>query len=248
MYSWRNYTHKVKKYFKFSNKEWLQILVTTLVSAFILSFTDWGVKTFDISIGFMNLFNTFLIVFLVLLVQESVHRLVALLAGYKVEYKLWWPGLVIGFVVIFFSNGALKLLAPGGIVVSHLAIHRIGKFRYGPNYNTIGWIAMTGPLSNIFMGIVFKILSGVAPNAPLFTEAANICVLFAIFNMLPIPPLNGHQLFFGSRYIYMFVAGAVIAAGAGLYFLGTIGTILSALIVGVIAAALYFVFVDKQFN
>ncbi|MFC1753855.1 hypothetical protein ACFL96_10770 [Thermoproteota archaeon] len=247
MHSWKNYKAKVKKYFKFSNKEIGSLVFTILVCAFILSFTEWGVTEFNARLGFLNFFNTALIVLVVLLVQESVHRLFALLVGYQVEYKHWTVGLVVCLVLVFFSNGSLKFLIPGGILISHLAVHRIGKFRYGPNYNTMGWIAMTGPLSNLFLAILFKVLSGVAPNEAIFLKAMNIALLFAIFNMLPIPPLNGHQLFFGSRYIYLFVIGAVVAAAAGLYYMAVVGTILAALIFGAVCIVLYFVFVDKMF-
>jgi len=248
MYSWRNFTDKMRRYFKFSTKEILSMLLTTVVLAFILSFREWGIDQFNIVSGFFNLFNTILIVLAILLVQESCHRIFGLIAGHQVEYRHWTIGLVIGLFIAFFSNGYLRFLAPGGIAVHHLVVHRLGKFRYGPNYNTMGWIAMTGPLSNIFMAIVFKLLAGVAPNSALFMKAMEIAILFAIFNMLPIPPLNGHQLFFGSRYIYVLVLGGVVAAGAGLYFMGVIGTIISAIIFGMIAMMLYFVFVDKNWG
>ena len=245
MYSWCNYKHKVSKYFKFSSQEILGMLFTIVVCAFIMSFTKWGTTEFDLNMGLFNFFNTALIVLVILIVQESVHRLVALLGGYQVQYKPWKLGLAIGLVLAFFSNGSFTFIAPGGIMVTHLAVHRIGKFRYGPNYKNIGWIAMTGPLACVFMAIIFKILSGVAPNSPLFLSAMNISILFAVIGLLPIPPLNGHQLFFGSRYIYIGVCGMVLAASGALYFMGVFGAIISALIFGVLAMILYFVFVDK---
>ena len=246
MYSWRNYKHKVSKYFKFSLQEILGMLFTIIVCAFIMSFTKWGTTKFNLGMGLFNFFNTALIVLMILVVQESIHRLVALLAGYQVKYKPWKLGLIIGLVLVFFSNGSLTFIVPGGIVVTHLAVHRIGKFRYGPNYNNIGWIAMTGPIACILMAIIFKLLSYITPNSLLFISAMNIAILFAVIGLLPIPPLNGHQLFFGSRYIYIGVCGLVLAAAGALYFMGVFGTILSALIFGALAMILYFVFVDKQ--
>ncbi|MBU0461626.1 MAG: hypothetical protein KJ574_03500 [Nanoarchaeota archaeon] len=248
MYSWRNYVDKVKTYFKFSKTEIFSLLLTIIVSAFILSFNEWGVKEFNLNYGLFNLFNTILIITVVLLVQESVHRLFALLGGYQVEYKHWTLGLIVGILLVFFSNGVLVFLAPGGILISHLAIHRIGRMTYGPNYKTMGWIAMTGSLSNIFLAILFKIFASVASNSPLFTKAMHIAILFALFNMIPFPPFNGHQLFFGSRYIYMFIAGFVIASSSALYFLSVAGTIISAILFGAMAILLYFVFVDKKFT
>jgi Zn-dependent protease len=37
-------------------------------------------------------------------------------------------------------------------------------------------------------------------------------VLFLIISMIPIPPLDGSKIYFGSRMTYMFVMPAIIAA------------------------------------
>ena len=129
MYSYTNFADKLRRYFKFSKKEAWMLFATILVSAFVLSFNEWGTGRFNLTAGLMNLFNTFLIVALVLLVQESSHRIYALLAGYKVEYKSWNIGLGITLLLAVFTNGALRFVAPGGIDVHHLKIHRLGRFR-----------------------------------------------------------------------------------------------------------------------
>ena len=69
---------------------------------------------------------------------------------------------------------------------------------------------------------------------------------FAIFNMIPFPPLNGHQLFYASRYLYVFCAGAIVACAGVLFFLPIAGTIISALIFGAVMATMYFVHIDKN--
>lgn len=246
MYSWKNYKHKVQKYYKFSKSEMISLAITIPVLAFVVSFTEWGTTEFNISMGLFNFFNALLIVTAIILVQESAHKLFALTAGHRTEYKHWTIGLVIALVIVFFSNGMIKFMAAGGILMTHMAVHRIGRFRYGPNFNVMGWIAMTGPLSNIFLAIVFKLLASVAPNAAIFAKAMNIAILFAVFNMIPFPPFNGHQLFFGSRYIYIMVLGFIIGAGASLYYFGVVGTIVAAILFGILAAILYFRFVDEM--
>lgn len=63
------------------------------------------------------------------------------------------------------------------------------------------WIAIAGPLSNLFTAIVFGLIFRFIPGASNITLAAeslvllvSINVMLAIFNLLPIPPLDGSTL------------------------------------------------------
>ena len=79
--------------------------------------------------------------------------------------------------------------------------------------------ALAGPLSNIIMAIIFMLLANVFNVAMIYTNglivtqvamlfftfAAQINVSLAIFNLIPIPPLDGSKiisLFIPSKYYY----------------------------------------------
>ena len=208
---------KTKKYYKFSPAEVRSIIVTIFVLAFIISFGDWGKgETVDVWYGLMNLINAILVVTLSLLVHLSAKKIAALHVGFRAEYTMWTFGLLFGVMIIFVSTAWGKpvwILLAGGIMLQHLAGHRIGFFRYDVNYYEVGWISMIGPLSNIFLAIMFKALSAVTTNA-LITKAITFNLLFALYNALPIPPLDGSRMFFGSRMVYAlgfcFILAAVI--------------------------------------
>lgn len=59
-------------------------------------------------------------------------------------------------------------------------------------------VALAGPLTNILLAILASVLlnlSGQTALAPLFYVMGTINLLLAIFNLLPIPPLDGSKVF-----------------------------------------------------
>ena len=68
-----------------------------------------------------------------------------------------------------------------------------------------GKIAMAGPLSNLILAVVFGILlrllsfAGYSANSPIymfFSFIVYINILLAIFNLVPLPPLDGSKVLF----------------------------------------------------
>ena len=236
---------KLKKYFMFSREEVKDLIITILILAFIVSFKEWGVKEFDLLVGLKNLFNAVLIMTLVVLIHISAQRVAGLHVGIRVEYRLWWLGLVLGLVFVFVSRGNIWFLAPGGIIFHHLAIHRIGFFRYGINTLTMNSISFMGPLANIALAIVFKILFMFLPNNMLIEKVIFVSLWFAVFNMLPIPPLDGNKMFFHSRAVYVLLFGCILGAALLLSLqISMLLAIIGALLVGV----LFWVYYLKVFE
>ena len=79
------------------------------------------------------------------------------------------------------------------------------------NYRTsMAIVALAGPLSNVLMAILFAIpfrlglmqatmgSGGVIPSAAaLFTQFVFINVVLALFNLIPVPPLDGYKILQG---------------------------------------------------
>jgi len=73
------------------------------------------------------------------------------------------------------------------------------------------WVAFAGPLSNIIIGLVFIILIRLSPILGLssvFVTLAFMIVLInfvlALFNMMPIPPLDGSKILLNLLPIHMY--------------------------------------------
>lgn len=202
---------KIKRYYKFTPYELRGFVIAILVIAFVISFKEWGTTTFDFTAGIKNLFNAILIVALSILIHDMGQRIWGLAIGYRVEFRLWSFGLIIALVITFISNGSLWLIVPSGFLLHHLAGHRLGFFRYGINYFGQAMVALAGPLFTLMLVILLKILSVFSPN-PLIHKAIVFNVIYGVTSLLPIPPLDGSKIYFGSRMLYAFALPAIVVA------------------------------------
>jgi hypothetical protein len=236
MEEWHDIVDKTKRYSNLTPSELRNVIVTILVLAFIIAFREFNL---------INIVSSLIIVSLSILIHLLAQRITGLSIGYLTEYKIWSFGLLFAIIVAFVSNGVVWLLIPGGIIIHHLAGHRIGFARYGLNYLGIGMIALWGSVASIFLAIFFKIVYAVFPLAILH-KAMIFNIALAVYTMLPIPPLNGSRLFFGSRMIYIF---SIASIGGGAILLVTnipvIFSIVGALLIGLVCWLLYYIFFEK---
>jgi len=75
------------------------------------------------------------------------------------------------------------------------------RLRYGPRLgNAI--VALSGPVSNILVAVLFGLLLRLFPAMPLWVDLSLKAIVLvnlylAVFNLLPIPPLDGHSVLLG---------------------------------------------------
>lgn len=240
--------YTVKKYFTFSPEEIKSIIVTVFFLGFMFSFREWGSgASFNVRQGVLNWVNSGLVVLLALLVYISFQRIMAIKKGYKIEYRMWFWGLLAGVIITFVSSGYLPLAFLGTVIIYHLEGHRLGSWRYGLNYKDLGVISMMGPLSLIILALIFKIIS-FASGSVLVDKMVLVCAILACTNMLPIPWIDGGNVFFASRTLWVFSFAGIVAASVLLYFFNNIfGIIFGALVVAIVAAISWFFFFEEGF-
>lgn len=240
-----DFIDKVKRYYKFTPSELKGLIISILVIAFVISFTEWGIAEFNIAIGLKNFLIAILIVGVSLLVHISGQRLWSLAIGYRAEYKMWTLGLVFAVIMAFITNGRFWLLVPSGFIIHHLAGHRLGWFRYDINYWAIGLIALAGPLITVTFIILLKILS-VFTFGTLLQKLIIFNIIYIVYSMLPVPPLDGSKIFFGSRMLYAFSLSGMITASILLYAdIPVLWAITGSLLIGVILWLLYYIFLER---
>ena len=244
----RTYLDTVRRYFWFSKEELKGLAMVVFVFAFIFSFREWGVETFDFFVGLGNLFRAVIIVALGVFIHEAGQRLAAIKVGFKTEVRVWWYGLMAALILCFISGGKLMFFAATGMWIHHMAVHRLGYFRYGPNVQAFGVIALMGPIANILVATLVKFLQvnlHLIPVGSVFAQKFFLFSwLFAVLNLLPIPPLDGSRLLFYSRLTYAFVFGA-IAGYLVLYSIG-IYSYIFALMIGGLVWLLFYIFFERE--
>ncbi len=240
-----NLTDKLSRYFWFSLKEIKYMLITVFVMGLVFSFNNWGYivdgkPIIDASYGLRNLVNGILLAALTLFVHHSVQRIIAINVGFKPEHTLWKTGILVALVVAVISNGVVPFLALSGLMLYHLTGHRLGEYRYGLTLWQKGYIGMAGPVSVMFLAVIFKFMGGTISGDTLVDQAFVFNLWFAGCSLLPIPPIDGSHMFFGNRFMY------VLSAAAGLAFILLITTLsvflslVLAIILAVAAFVLYY--------
>ena len=204
---------RIKRDVRFSMDEVKAIGISALILGFVFAFKDWSIFNFIAAI---------LIVFVSIAFHVYAQKIMGVKVGGSVEYKLWWYGLLASLVLVFISNGKLWwLIVPGGFTASIIAKYRIGKFRYGLNYRAIGIIGLTGPIASIIFASIFKNLNLYTPlSLGLFDKLFIWNLVYAIWTVLPIPPLDGHHTFFAGRLTYVFTAGIILVYSILILFVG----------------------------
>ena len=240
--------YTISKYFKFSADEIRSFIVTAVFLGFMFSFRDWGIDVFDAREGFFNWFNSVIVVAFVLFFYLAAQRLMAIRKGYKVEYKMWFYGMIIALLVTFVTRGYIILGFVGTTIIYHLEGHRLGKFRYGLNYKDLGVISLMGPLAALLLAMFFKVISQFFTASPLVSKMVLVCLLVACVSMIPLPWIDGGNVFFASRLLWVFTFVSILIASVLLYFYSSIlGIIIAAVFIGIICAVIWQVFVEEGF-
>ena len=244
-----NFKDKVNRYFGFDKEEVKGIIIATLIFAFIISYRGWGYgQAFEINVGLINFVNAAIIVLLAILVHESGHKLLGVYHGFKVKTRIWWYGMGLALLICFISRGHIWFLVLSGMTLHHLAIQRLGKFRYGERPVELSMVALAGPLANIILATLLKTMILWFPalpiNAALVHKAFIINWAMAISNLLPIPPLDGIHIFFQSRLFYISIFGFMVGYGILIYF--GIYSWLGALLIAGIAWILFYINFERD--
>ena len=215
-----NMLESPKRHVKYAKEETIAIFICSLISAFVLSFSDWGTKAFDFNVGIRNLILTAIIVLVSLMIKFSVQKYFCRIKGYEVRFKPWYIGYILGILFIFATNGNFIFLAFGGLVFSLAPQIKFGERERSFSFSEMGWLSMLGPVSHLTLALIGKLLSSV----PLFGEYSiakfiYVNLWFTIFSMVPLPFIykfnykhsekisefgtsDGLKMFFGSPMQY----------------------------------------------
>ncbi|HTY46987.1 MAG TPA: site-2 protease family protein [Methanomassiliicoccales archaeon] len=180
----------------------IAVLVLTLAFTLaMLSGNSYSLYTFAIvfAIAAVAVLTGFLL-------HELMHKFVAQRYGAWAEFRIFPMGLMLALVFSFFG---FVFAAPGAVYI---------QGRITPKQN--GLISAAGPGLNLALAAVFLVASMAFPFGTLayfaFMTVGTINSFLALFNMVPVPPLDGSKVLMWSKpvYILMLAASAVALAYA----------------------------------
>ncbi len=229
---------RVKEFLRFSRQETSGLIFAIILTGFIFSFRDWGTDTFDLALGLHHLIVVIIVAAVSIFFRIACQKIYALSQGYNAEFNIWWSGLLIMLIVAFISLGRLPIILVGTVVCSLMVKQRLGEFRYGFSYKDNAMIAMWGLYGNLIVALFFAIGLHSLPQSYFFGKGLVLNLVMAFFSLLPLPQLDGLQIYFGSRTMYYIGIALILLAGLLLLTKTTIGLI-TAVVVGSLIAIVY---------
>jgi Zn-dependent protease len=164
---------------RFSRTEINHIAVALFVITIALTLYFFGFPSvFGFIGGFLVMLLTFGIAFIA---HELAHKYVAQKYGFWAEFRYWETGLLLGLLMGI--SRAFLFLAPGAVYIS----------AYNISKRQNAYISLAGAATNFTLALIFFLLSPLFGSISEF--AIEINLLLAIFNLLPIPPLDGSKVF-----------------------------------------------------
>jgi Zn-dependent protease len=208
--------------FHVGGQEALHLLVSlaALTVAFAFAFShlrsqgllfELGPREVDAAIALMP--QAFVLVLLGFMVHEMAHKFVAQRLSLWAEFRSSAGGLGLALLLCIFTP--VVFAAPGAVVIVGNATRRDGAV-----------ISVAGPLTNILIGFAFLPFVHTGPNPPelgpgignFWQAGVLVMALLAVFNLLPVPPLDGSKIARWSVPVYLAMAGL-----AGVLFFFALG-------------------------
>lgn len=166
------------------------------------------------------------------ILHEMAHKISAIHYGAYARFQMWTQGLLI--MLVFAFMGVL-FAAPGAV---YIYSDRITK-------RENGLISLAGPATNVLISFIFLLLAIFAPlrisfpfdSNPLNVWAfgAQINLILAVFNMLPMFPLDGSKVLFWSKGAWATFTGFCFVFGLGTGLLGMSSIIMYAILIAISA-------------
>ncbi|MFQ6051108.1 MAG: site-2 protease family protein [Candidatus Hydrothermarchaeota archaeon] len=176
----------------------ITISIVVLAFAFTLIFVQrWSIS---------NIIQKFpLMLFLVVLsflFHELAHKFTAQRFGCWAEFRKWDLGLLLALVLVIVTGGNLLFAAPGAVVI----------YSEWLSIRENGLISLSGPLTNIILMVLFIIVGLAFPilkytHGELIFYGAYINGILAWFNLFPVWQLDGTDIFYWNKMIWIFLFG-----------------------------------------
>ncbi len=179
---------RIKKFIKFSEKELIDLLWAWAALSFAFAVLLGGGAR-GLGQGFaLRLILAAVTVGVAFLFHELAHKFMAQKYGYWAEFRRFDFGLILAVALSFVG---FIFAAPGAVMIGGM-----------PSREENGRISLAGPLMNIILAGLFSVLGVLLNFFGVFNILLQSIVGFgiminawlALFNLIPIPPLDGSKI------------------------------------------------------
>ena len=179
-----------------------------IISVLVLSFAFSKFYGFALSL-FISSF--------VFVLHELGHRFTARHFGAFAEYRMWTFGLLLCLLMAIIPGGFI-FAAPGAVYYTTSVRRGFAWDVHRLTQKEIGLISLSGPAINIALGFAFAAAAIFVPAISwLVGPASYIAFFLALFNLLPLGPLDGRTIFTWNRPVW---AATMLLAGIGYFLVG----------------------------
>jgi Zn-dependent protease len=190
---------------RFGRTETIHILIAVAVLTFAFAMVFYGgvltafegveVIAFAVALGV-----SFVIVLTGFLLHELAHKFVAQRNGAWAEFRIFPLGLIMALI---FSLTGFVFAAPGAVYIQ-------GNISRRQN----GIISLAGPLTNLVIGGLFLVGWLLIPGTGLLIfvlgQVGLVNLLFAAFNLIPIPPFDGSKVASWNIGVYLGILAVAV--------------------------------------
>ncbi len=213
---------------KFSSSEIQVIIIASVVLGVVFGYDD-GQEIFQMSYWLTNLVLMTFFAFFSFIVYAVSHKMRAKRSGSEATMEIWSlsrfsfkpegvlkgpikkipVGIIIPFILMILTKGALKFAAITSTQTKTISSKRIGKeFRYTTEFEE-AQIALAGPLMALIVAFIAKALT---PLIPGMEHLMMMNLYIALFNMIPLPKVDGLRVYFGSPFLFSFFLALIIVS------------------------------------
>ena len=185
------------------SQEIKELVVSAVVLAFVFAYQGIG----NLSVLPTMFIVSLLSISIAFIFHELAHRTIARYYGCYARFQMWSFGLKVALLFAILTNGNFVFAAPGAVVI-YPRIDLWGS-QQPITKKESAIISLGGPGMNVLLAVVsFALIHLVAVGGiiqTILTYSMKINLWLALFNMIPIPPLDGSKIFGWNRKIWAVV-------------------------------------------